>query len=173
MFTSLGIVDSLLIAVFPLAMIFAGLSDMLTMRISNKLSLVLIIGFAVFAARIGLGWEQAGMHVLVAFAVLAIGFAGFSMGWMGGGDAKMAASIALWFGGFHTLQFLLIAAVFGGALTLVILFARRIPLPTAMADIGWVARLHNATNGVPYGIALAAGALVIYPETLWLAAVLH
>jgi prepilin peptidase CpaA len=29
----------------------------------------------------------------------------------------------------------------------------------------WVMRLHDKDNGVPYGVALAAAGLLLYPET--------
>jgi prepilin peptidase CpaA len=35
----------------------------------------------------------------------------------------------------------------------------------------WVQRLHQKDGGVPYGIALAAAALVVYPDTIWMKAV--
>jgi Flp pilus assembly protein protease CpaA len=57
--------------------------------------------------------------------VLAIGFACFAFGWIGGGDAKFAAVIALWLGLGHVLEFLVTSAVFGGVLTIAILTFRR------------------------------------------------
>jgi prepilin peptidase CpaA len=33
----------------------------------------------------------------------------------------------------------------------------------------WAVRLHRCDAGIPYGIALAAGALLIYPQTSWIA----
>ena len=53
----------------------------------------------------------------------------------------------------------------GGALTLAILFARRLPLPPLLSSQAWIARLHNAKTGIPYGIALALGGLAVYPQT--------
>jgi prepilin peptidase CpaA len=32
----------------------------------------------------------------------------------------------------------------------------------------WLLRLHAKETGIPYGIALAIGALMIYPETEWI-----
>jgi prepilin peptidase CpaA len=42
------------------------------------------------------------------------------------------------------------------------------PLPGALAEQDWVKRLHQFDGGVPYGIALAAAALLIYPDTAWM-----
>ena len=60
-------------------------------------------------------------HLLAGATVLAVGFALFSFGWIGGGDAKFAAAIALWLGWSNTLEFVATSAIFGGILTLAIL----------------------------------------------------
>ena len=86
-------------------------------------------------------------------------------GWIGGGDAKLAAATALWFGFGHLLNYLLYASLFGGALTLLLLQFRQWPLPGVLAGQPWLLKLHAKESGIPYGIALAIGALMIYPET--------
>ena len=53
------------------------------------------------------------------------------MGWIGGGDAKLAAATALWFGFDFLLDYLVYASLFGGVLTLVLIQFRRLPLPGA------------------------------------------
>jgi prepilin peptidase CpaA len=46
------------------------------------------------------------------------------------------------------------------------------PLPLVAENWSWLRRLHAANEGVPYGIALAAAALMILPETaIWHAAI--
>jgi len=52
-------------------------------------------------------------------------------------------------------------------LTLLILEFRKRLLPPMLANQPWLSRLHEPNGGVPYGIALAAAALVIYPSTVW------
>jgi prepilin peptidase CpaA len=64
------------------------------------------------------------------------------------------------------LPFVVYASLLGGALTLIILAARRWPLPERLRRMAWLDRLHDHTKGVPYGIALALGGLLVYPETL-------
>jgi prepilin peptidase CpaA len=155
----------LLLVLFPAAMAFAAASDLLTMTISNRLSLVLALGFFVAAFLIGMPFVEMGWHLLAALAVLTAAFLCFSFGWIGGGDAKLAAATALWFGFSHLMDYLLLAAIFGGALTLIILGVRRWPLPLMLARQPWIARLHEVNGGIPYGIALAIAGLMIYPET--------
>jgi prepilin peptidase CpaA len=48
---------------------------------------------------------------------------------------------------------------------------RQWPLPYALANQAWLHKLHAKESGVPYGIALAIGALMVYPETEWIKAV--
>jgi prepilin peptidase CpaA len=153
--------------IFPAAMAYAAASDLLTMTIPNRLSLILVAGFACLAPLAGLTLAEMGLHAAVGAAVLAVTFTLFALGWIGGGDAKIAAAIALWMGPALTAPYLVQAALFGGVLTLALLAGRRFPLPLAAARTAWIARLHAPTTGIPYGIALAAAALVQYPHSVW------
>ena len=45
---------------------------------------------------------------------------------------------------------------------------RLMPLPAMLEGQAWAVRLHRADSGVPYGIALAAAALTVYPHTIWM-----
>ena len=150
---------------FPFAMAFAASSDLLTMRISNKLVLLLVAGFAIMAVAIGLPLELVGMHIACAFLVLVVGFGFFAMGWMGGGDAKPAAATTLWLGFGLALPYLVYAALLGGALTLAILALRQLPLTPFLARHVWLERLHDRKSGVPYGIALAIAGLLTYSNS--------
>jgi len=155
---------------FPALMVFAASSDLLTMTISNRLSLALAGSFFPLTIVIGMSLPAIGMHLAAAALVLAVCFGFFSMGWMGGGDAKLAAVTTLWFGFDYLLDYLIYAALFGGALTLLLIQFRKLPLPEALARQSWILRLHETGGGVPYGIALAAAALTVYPKTAWIPA---
>ncbi|CUU43189.1 Flp pilus assembly protein, protease CpaA [Blastochloris viridis] len=159
------------LSVFPMAMAFAAASDLITMRISNRVSAVLVVGFVVAAVLTGLPLAEVGWHVAAAALVLAVTFGFFAAGWMGGGDAKLASATALWLGWGSLLEYALIASALGGALTLILLSVRTVPLPAALLRQDWVLRLHHTKAGVPYGIALAAAGLLIYPQTTWMAAI--
>ena len=165
------IVDLVRLLLFPSLMAFAAASDLFTMTISNRISLLLVAGFVGLAAVSGMSFYDALLHLGAGCTVLVLAFSCFAMGWMGGGDAKVAASVALWFGFAQLLNFLLYASLFGGALTLLLLQFRQWPLPYGLAGQAWLARLHAKESGIPYGIALALGALVIYPETEWVKAI--
>ncbi len=92
----------------------------------------------------------------------------FAFGTIGGGDAKLAASTALWLGTEQLLPYLVVSAFFGGILTLLILKMRSVPLPDRFEKVDWIVRLYRADQGVPYGIALAAAAFFVYPQTPWM-----
>ncbi len=106
-----------------------------------------------------------GIHLLAGLIGLVAGFTLFALGYIGGGDAKLFACVALWLG-FHDLPaYALVAAVLGGGLSLVILTLRKLPLPSFLARHNWLLRLHDPKQGVPYGVALAAGLFLILPQT--------
>jgi prepilin peptidase CpaA len=165
------ILDIARLLLFPALMAFAAASDLFTMTISNRVSLALVAGFLALALISDMGLTDILSHLGAGAAVLAVAFACFAMGWVGGGDAKVAASAALWFGFAHLMNYLVYASLFGGALTLLLLQFRQWPLPYPFAGQAWLLKLHAKESGIPYGIALAIGALMVYPETDWIKAV--
>jgi prepilin peptidase CpaA len=165
------ILDLARLLLFPALMAFAAASDLFTMTISNRVSLALAAGFLVLAVLSGMAPTEILLHVGAGTVVLVVAFLCFAMGWIGGGDAKIAAAAALWFGFAHLMNYLLYASLFGGALTLLLIQFREWPLPYSLAGQSWLLRLHAKDSGIPYGIALAIGALMIYPETDWMKAV--
>jgi prepilin peptidase CpaA len=156
-----------LFVLFPIGMAYSAASDLLTMTISNRISLALVACFLLLAPLTGIDLQTFGMHWAAGGVVLAVGFTFFALGWIGGGDAKLSAAIALWLGWNNTVEFVGLAAVFGGILTLAILSFRGAVLPAFVVRQPWVQRLHDEKAGVPYGVALAAAALAIYPHTIW------
>src|ERR1700754_1363898 len=158
------ILDIARLMLFPALMAFAAASDLFTMTISNRVSLALAAGFLALALASGMGFYDILSHLGAGVTVLTVAFGCFAMGWIGGGDAKVAASAALWFGFGYLLDYLVFASLVGGVLTLLILQFRNFPLPASLARQGWLTRLHSKDSGIPYGVALAIGALLIYPD---------
>ena len=165
------ILDLARLLLFPALMAFAAASDLITMTISNRVSLALAAGFLALALASGMASSDILQHVGAGATVLVLAFGCFAMGWVGGGDAKIAAAAALWFGFAHLMDYLLYASLFGGALTLLLIQFREWPLPYPLAGQAWLLRLHAKESGIPYGVALAIGALMIYPETDWVKAI--
>jgi prepilin peptidase CpaA len=158
------------LTLFPAMMAFAASSDLFTMTIANKVSLILIGGFVLLALLTGMSVHDMLSHVGVAAAVLVVAFLCFTQGWIGGGDAKLAATTVLWLGVGHLAEYLVYASLLGGALTLMIIQYRAMAMPQFLLGREWAERLHRPDCGVPYGIALAIAALVVYPQTEWMTA---
>jgi prepilin peptidase CpaA len=165
------VTEAISLTVFPAVMAFAALSDLFTMTIANRVSLVLVAGFALLAALGGMSVADILAHVGAAASVLVVTFVLFARGWIGGGDAKLAASAALWLGFAHLADYLLYASLLGGALTVLLIQFRALPLPRMLVGREWAECLHRPGGGVPYGIALAVAALLVYPQTEWMTAI--
>lgn len=157
-----------LLTFFPALMAFAAASDLLTMTIPNRACLALALGYGVLALALGVPVSVVGVNATCGAFVLMLTFALFQMGWIGGGDAKLAAATALWVGWGSLLDYGLYASMLGGALTLLILALRRAGLLGLLARFAWIARIADPKTGIPYGIALAAAGLLVYPQTqIW------
>src|SRR5580704_9688906 len=131
------------LAFFPALMALSASMDLLTLTIPNRICLSLALGYLVLAALLGVSAGDMLLNISCGLAILAIAFVMFARGWVGGGDAKLAAATALWLGWSSVLDYSVAAAIYGGVLTLIILSARRMPLPAALARFAWVARLHD------------------------------
>jgi prepilin peptidase CpaA len=159
------------LAFFPALMALSASMDLMTFTIPNRICVALALGYVVFAALLGVPFVNILLNLSCGLAILVITFAMFNFGLIGGGDAKLAAATAAWLGWTAILDYGLAAALFGGGLTLILLGARTVPLPAALARVAWLARLHNASAGVPYGLALAAAGLMQFPHSsIWSAA---
>lgn len=158
-------VTAAILVVFPLCMAMAACSDLLTMTIPNRLSVILIASFLAVAPLAGLSFHDMLMHLAGGGIVFAVCFALFAFGIMGGGDAKILAASALWFGFDQSLFiYIMYVSVFGGLLSLAIISMRSqhdlimtygIPVPQTI--------MHK--KKVPYGIAIGAAAFIAYPSS--------
>jgi prepilin peptidase CpaA len=161
-----------ILAFFPTLMALSASMDLLTFTIPNRICVALALGYVIFAALLGVPAVDILLNMSCALAILGITFVMFNLGWLGGGDAKLAAATAAWLGWTAILDYGLAAALFGGILTLTLLGLLKVPLPATLARHAWLARLHNASAGIPYGIALAAAGLMQFPNSsIWVAVV--
>ena len=157
--------EILVLVALPLLLAAAAGWDIASFTIPNFLNLALMAAFAVFAFSAGLSFSAIGWHLAAGVIGLAIGFALFALGHIGGGDAKLFAVVVLWLGLRDLLPYALLASVLGGALALSLIILRQWPLPAFLARFGWIVKLHDSQAGVPYGVALAAGAFILLPST--------
>ncbi len=160
----------LLLLAFPAIMAYAAAMDLLTMRISNRISIALVAAFFIAAPLAGLSLNDIASHAAAGSVVLVAAMILFALGGFGGGDGKLLAAASLWIGFEGLVMFLAFVAIAGGVLAVAILFYRRVPAIEALPIPEWALKLHKQGTGIPYGIAIAAGALLVYPQTSWFAA---
>lgn len=156
-----------LLFVFPAAVIYAGATDLVSMTISNRLTVGLVFAFIVLAVWSAMPLALVGNHVLAGLVSLAVGIGFFARGWIGGGDAKLCAATALWIGWDLLFEYVLVSTILGGFLTLAILSFRSMPISTTILKMDWLARLHYRDTGIPYGISLSAAGLMVYTKSFW------
>jgi prepilin peptidase CpaA len=159
------IAQLLILVLVPALLALAAGWDLTSFTIPNSLSLSLVLAFALFAVVVHMAPGTAGLHAACGALGLVAGFALFAGGFIGGGDAKLFAATTLWIGFSDLLDYAFTVALFGAALALALMSLRRMPLPEQLVGHAWIARLHNPTSGLPYGVALSAGALAVLQHT--------
>jgi prepilin peptidase CpaA len=158
--------EALIFVVFPFCMVYAAISDMVSMTIANRVSVILVVVFAIAAPLTGMDWATYGWHFAAGGIVLAVTFGMFAIGAMGGGDAKLLSATAIWMGlSIELLQYLVLGAVIGGVLSLFVIIYRRSPLSTFTGHNMFLRHFADQKVGVPYGVALGAAGLLVFPST--------
>ena len=141
---------TILLVLYSALLLGGAAQDVASLRISNLISVALL---AVGAAALVLSPGPAWWEHLLAFAItLTVGMGLFSLKWLGGGDAKLMAAAALAFDLGGLLRFVPSVLILGGLVALLtivarLLFGGRKPLAER--------------KGIPYGVAIAAGALAV------------
>jgi prepilin peptidase CpaA len=154
------IVAAALVLVFPALVIVGAVKDALSYTIPNWISLALVAAFPAAALAVGLPPAAMAAHLAAGAGVLAVGMLLFARGWLGGGDAKLLSAAVLWMGWPAALIFLLKVALAGGLLALTLKTVRSGAMrPLMLLGPKWVVRLSEPGRNVPYGVAIAAGAL--------------
>ncbi len=162
----MSIIAAALFLAFPALVLIAAVKDATSFTIPNWISLALVAVFPAAALAAGLPLITIGWHVAVGAAVLVVGMIMFALRWLGGGDAKLSAAVALWIGGPALLDFGVGMALAGGSLALLLLSLRSAHLrPLVLLGPPWLSRLSEPGEGVPYGVAIAVGALMAFPLT--------
>lgn len=161
----LELATAAILCVFPAVLIAAGLKDATSMTIPNWMTVALIAAFVPAALLVGLSPLEFGIHLAVGFALLVFGAILFAFRIVGGGDAKILAASALWMGWGAGPEFLLWTCVAGGLFTLALLNVRKAAAPYADMTGGWVAQLLKPDGDIPYGVAIAIGALAAFPSS--------
>lgn len=149
---------------FLFLMLCAVWTDVRQFTIPNWIPGVMIVLWLAASPFLDLTWGQAGLALASGFGVLALGLALWAPGWVGGGDVKLLAAGALWFGWPDTLSFLLMTVVAGGVLSVALVLLRSavrfVPSAAPVLSGGVLAPGKPA----PYAVAIAAGALIVLPQ---------
>jgi prepilin peptidase CpaA len=154
-----------LLLAFPVLAVIGGLKDLTSYTIPNWISLALIAAFFPAALVSGAPLAQIGLCLAVGLGALVIGMGMFAAGWIGGGDGKLLAVCALWLGWPAVMPFILYTGLAGGALTLTILTLRSgFFTPIVAGGPSWLRNLSKDGGDLPYGVAIAIGALAAFPE---------
>jgi prepilin peptidase CpaA len=120
----------------------------------------------------GMPLAEFGWHVLAGLILFVAGYVLFAAGLFGGGDAKLMAAAGLWFGTSQTMPFLIMTALAGGAIALAYagwaLVTISWDLGGGERSKGLRAMLASLSPKLPYGLALAIGAILAFPQTWWM-----
>ena len=148
---------------FAALMLIAAFEDLRRLIIPNALTLSLCVlwPFYILAAPSVLGVLGS---LICALLVFLAGALCFSRGYLGGGDVKLLAAATLWAGPGGTPALLVLTAVLGGMLALFLLMPPGAHIATlARAKLGpsEATEKYGAATPVPYGIAIAAAALLV------------
>ena len=139
----------------------AALSDARSLTIPNRLCLAIAVLYPAWALSVGHPVDWIGALV-VATAVLAVGFTLFTLRSLGGGDAKLLAAVALWAGPDLIIPFVLLTALAGGGLAVLLWLRHRLTLiPAAGMILVTPANADFGKQPMPYGVAIAAGAVYV------------
>jgi prepilin peptidase CpaA len=151
--------------IFPLCLAIAAFSDLFTMTIPNRISIILIVSFFAIAVFTGMPLAAIGNQAAGALAVFVVCLVLFATNTMGGGDAKLLTATALWFGlNPAIVEFLGYVGIFGGLVTLIIMMIRTqadtilaigLPVPNSIL----------MAKKIPYGIAIAIGGFLAFPSS--------
>jgi len=142
--------------IFTALLAVAATEDAARLRISN-VTILLVIAGAVTAAIIA-GVQLDLWQNLAAFAVLLVaGTPLFAAGKLGGGDVKLLAAAGLWFSIKSAVWMLAAVMLAGGVLALIVIALRMFSWSEAARERMVVLR---PKGGIPYGVAIAAGALI-------------
>jgi prepilin peptidase CpaA len=158
------------ISILPILMIIAGAGDALSLRIPNWLTLAIFAAFFPLAWATGMPLAAFGLHVLTAVILLVVGFALFSAGLFGGGDAKLMAAAGIWFGSSQALPFLAFTVMAGGVLALCVALWSVISITWGTHNVSLAKKLSGLKPNVPYGYAIAIGAILAFPQSWWMVA---
>lgn len=157
--------EVIVLCVCPLLFVVGATTDVVSFRIPNWVSLALIVSFFFAALIAGQPLGVIAGHLIAGIVALAATIGLFAVGAFGGGDVKLFSAGALWAGPAALTEYAFWMAMAGGVLAITLLVMRRTPLSAFASSIPALRPLMMAKAGMPYGVAIAAGAFIALPKT--------
>ena len=154
-------IPSVLLPGYVLMLGCAAFVDTMSLRLPNALTLsvavlALVSGLFPFQP---LDWW--GSHVGAGLIVLVAGMAMFAWGKIGGGDVKLMAAVGMWHGLAQLPALLATIGVMGGIVSVAFLLLRQYGFGLVLAAYNVNVQSLESGKGVPYGIAIVAGSLLL------------
>ncbi|MDE3106233.1 MAG: prepilin peptidase [Acidobacteriota bacterium] len=157
-----------------------AVTDVRTARIPNRLTYTaMLLALAVHTMTDGWRGTLQSLGGLVLCG--GIFFVLFALHAMGGGDVKMMAAVGALVGLAHSAEALIASCLCGGVMALIYMFVKKRTKKT-LQNLGSLVQ-HHAIQGaevhpelnlsnpdavkMPYGVAIASGAIVVFCMTLW------
>lgn len=135
----------------------AACQDVMKLAISNLFPTATVLLFPIWVAAAGPEadiWMN-GVNFVV---ILGIGLGLFALQWLGGGDVKLFAAIALWFDFSGIVPLVFYITLSGAVLALALILLRRVVPAGARARLDWP--IFDRQGPIPYGVAIALGAIL-------------
>lgn len=155
------LLDALRLVVLAIAagaLVAAALHDIRSYEIPNRFPAAIAIGF--IAISFGGKLHEALSGFAIGGIVFVIGVVLFARRWLGGGDVKLLAAVALWVPATLIAAFALVTSLAGAALAIFMLTPLRRLLPSPPAALTPTVGTAGAMRQpMPFGVAIAAGGL--------------
>jgi prepilin peptidase CpaA len=148
------------IGIFCIALVYGAISDLRTLEIPNRVPIAIALTFlpaALIAAMVPINIL---FHYGVALIIFAVGAVLFAKGYVGGGDVKFLAAVCVWWDVWQLGAYLVTVGILGGALALFVIFAGRMELTRRV--LPWLETGGTMNQPIPYGVAIAGGALIMF-----------
>ena len=149
---------------FSVLILSAAINDLLHFEIPNIFPILIVSLFFISSVISNWNWWYVIYNLLTASVVLIICFLLFVKSYIGGGDAKLFAAISIWSGLDGLYEFIMVIAFSGGFLAVFLIIFRKLTVPPNLKRIDWINQLHSYNNQVPYGLAIAFGALITFHQ---------
>ncbi len=137
----------LLLGGLAIALLIAAFTDLRRRQIDNWLNAGIALTAPIYWWAAGYSlWPDVGYQLALTLAVFAVFAVLFALRWMGGGDVKLLAALALWIAPLWYFRLLMVMALVGGLLT--VIFG------------AWhIARRQRDKVAIPYGVAIASAGI--------------